>query len=177
MKHPRNQLRRTVGAASATARDIADTFIAAASSQAQIEIAASPNRVWDLLTNIARWPEWNALVEKAVLSGPLHRGSIFRWKSKGFAVTSTLREVTPTRRIEWTGKAFGTRAIHSWEIEETDYGVLLRTAESFDGWLPQLMPRTMQRALDKTLPAWLQEIKAEAERSATQQPPTQTDIL
>jgi uncharacterized protein YndB with AHSA1/START domain len=164
MKHQPNTPRRTDGTASATAPDIADTFRAAASSQAQIEIAASANRVWDLLSSIDRWPQWNALVQKAVLSGPLHAGSIFRWKSKGFAVTSTLREVTPMRRIEWTGTAFGTRAIHWWEIDATDQGVLLRTAESFDGWLPRLIPKTLQRMLDETLPKWLKEIKTEAER-------------
>ena len=89
---------------------------------------------------------------ESVLSGPLHPGSVFRWKSKGFAVTSTLREVTPKRRIAWTGKAFGTRAVHTWEIEESNQGTILKTAESFAGWLPRLMPRAMQRTLDETLP-------------------------
>jgi uncharacterized protein YndB with AHSA1/START domain len=140
------------------------TTVATASSKAEIEIAALPNRVWDLLTNIDRWPAWNGLVQRAVLNGPLHPGSNFRWKSQGLAVTSTLREVTPNRRIVWTGKALGTRAIHAWEIKEIDQGVLLWTAESFDGWLPALMPKTMQRTLDETLPAWLKAIKAEAER-------------
>ena len=136
---------------------------AAASSQAQIQIAATSERVWDLLSNIDRWPTWNSLVQSAVLDGPLHPGSVFKWKSKGLSVVSTLREVVPNRRLTWTGKAFGTRAIHSWDIEETDQGVVLRTAESFNGWLPQLMPKAMQRTLDETLPAWLKAIKSEAE--------------
>jgi uncharacterized protein YndB with AHSA1/START domain len=137
--------------------------IPAASSQAQVDIAASSERVWDLLSNIDRWPQWNALVQAAELSGPLLPGSVFRWKSKGLTIVSTLQDVTPNQRLTWTGKAFGTRAIHTWEIAETDRGVVLRTAESFDGWLPRLMPRSMQRTLDATLPAWLQAIKSEAE--------------
>jgi uncharacterized protein YndB with AHSA1/START domain len=137
---------------------------AAALSQAQVEIAASADRVWDLLSDIDKWPDWNALVQSAVLRGPLRPGSVFKWKSKGLTVISTLQEVTPHRRLAWTGKAFGTRAIHAWEIQETDRGVVLRTAESFDGWLPQLMPKTMQRTLDETLTAWLKVIKSEAER-------------
>ncbi len=136
---------------------------AAASSQAQVEIAASPERVWDLLSNIDRWPKWNTLVQSAVLSGPLHPGSVFRWKSKGLTVISTLQEVMPNRRLTWTGKAFGTRAIHAWEIEGTADGVVLRTAESFAGWLPRLMPKTTHRMLDETLAAWLKAIKSEAE--------------
>jgi uncharacterized protein YndB with AHSA1/START domain len=140
------------------------TGVAAASSQAQIQIAATPERVWDLLSNIDRWPTWNALVQSAVLSGPLRPGSVFKWKSKGMAIMSTLQEVTPNQRLSWTGRAFGTRAIHTWEIEEADRGVVLRTEESFDGWLPKLMPKTMQRTLDETLPSWLKAIKSEVER-------------
>jgi uncharacterized protein YndB with AHSA1/START domain len=135
----------------------------AACSQAQVQIAASPRRVWDLLSNIDRWPQWNALVQAAELRGPLRPGSVFKWKSKGLTIISTLQEVTPDTRLTWTGKALGTQAIHTWEIEPTDQGVLLRTEESFDGWLPRLMPKTMQRTLDETLPAWLQAIKSEVE--------------
>lgn len=164
MTCPRNTPRDMVAASIKTARGVAPDFAAAASSQAHIEIAAPPERVWELLSNIERWPTWNSLVEKAALSGPLHSGSVFSWKSNGFAVTSTLREVTPKRRIAWTGKAFGTRAVHTWELEESNQGTILKTAESFAGWLPKLMPRAMQRTLDQTLPAWLQAIKAEAER-------------
>jgi hypothetical protein len=105
------------------------------------------------------------LVQTAVLSGPLHPGSVFKWTSKGLTIISTLQEVAPNRRLTWTGKAFGTRAIHTWEITETDKGVVLYTAESFDGWLPRLMPGTMQRTLDETLPLWLKAIKSEAERT------------
>ncbi len=164
MKHPQYEPCDMVAAARTPVTGVAPNFVAAAASQAQIEIAAPPQRVWELLSNIERWPRWNSLVQKSVLSGPLHPGSVFRWKSKGFAVTSTLREVTPKRRIAWTGKAFGTRAVHTWEIEESNQGTILKTAESFAGWLPRLMPRAMQRTLDETLPAWLQAIKAEAER-------------
>jgi hypothetical protein len=141
------------------------TGVAAASSQAQIQIAATPERVWDLLSNIDQWPKWNALVQTAKLSGPLRPGSVFKWKSKGLTIISTLREVTPNQRLTWTGNAFGTRAIHTWEIEGTDQGVVLCTAESFNGWLPKLMPKTMQRTLDETLPSWLKAIKSEVERN------------
>jgi uncharacterized protein YndB with AHSA1/START domain len=143
MKHQENAPRDMFAAAMTTPRGVIPDFVAAASSQAQIEIAAPPERVWELLSNIERWTTWNSLVQKSVLSGPLHPGSVFRWKSKGFAVTSTLREVTPKRRLAWTGKAFGTRAVHTWEIEESNRGTILKTAESFAGWFPKLVPRAM----------------------------------
>jgi len=170
MTAPRNASPGRLDAANTTSPGAIPGFVAAAYSEAEIEIAAQPQRVWNLLTRIEQWPAWNALVEKATLSGPLRPGSVFRWSSRGFTVTSTLREVTPSRRIAWTGKAFGTRAFHSWEIEATERGTILRTAEWFGGWLPRMMPGAMQRTLDETLPAWLLAIKAQVERSAAQGP-------
>ena len=46
----------------------------------------------------------------------------------------------------------------------TEQGVVVKTSETFDGWLPRLMPQTMQKKLDETLPAWLEALKLEAER-------------
>jgi hypothetical protein len=57
-----------------------------------------------------------------------------------------------------------TRAFHAWDIVTMEGGSILKTAEWFGGWLPMLMPGTMQRTLDETLTAWRQTIKVEAER-------------
>jgi hypothetical protein len=63
----------------------------------------------------------------------------------------------------WTGKAIGTQAIHAWTFASTPSGVLVSTAESFEGWLVKLMPKAMQKTLDESLTAWLEEIKRKAE--------------
>lgn len=165
MKHQEKPPRKIPATAILLSVLLPTLSVAAVSSQAQIEIATPADRVWELLSGVDRWPTWNPLVQQAVLSGPFQPGSVFKWKSKGLTVISTLQEITANRRLTWTGKAFGTRAIHTWEIVATDHGVELRTAESFDGWLPKLMPKTMQRTLDETLPAWLKAIKSEAERN------------
>ncbi len=135
-------------------------------AEAQTLIAATPERVWTLLTSIDRWPEWNTQVKAARLQGPLQPGTDFHWKSGGIWIRSTLREIRYPSRLSWTGRTFGIRAWHEWELTATAGGVLLRTAESFDGWLPRLMPVTMQRTLDEALPAWLQAIRAAAETAA-----------
>jgi hypothetical protein len=88
---------------------------------------------------------------------------VFRWKSGGFDIRSTFQDVTPTRRLSWTGETLGTRAVHSWTFEATPGGVVVTTTESFDGWLPALAPRMMQKTLDDTLPALLASLKAAAE--------------
>lgn len=136
---------------------------AAVESQAQVVVQAPVDRVWELLTRVERWPRWNAAVQSAELRGSFASGSTFVWRSEGFTVTSTLREIEVSKRLTWTGKAIGTEAVHRWELEETTTGVIVRTSETFDGWLPRLLPRMMQKKLESTLPRWLAALKLAAE--------------
>ncbi len=132
-------------------------------SHSEIRIEAPVERIWSLVTDVDNWPHWNPEVQSAHLEGDLRRGSRFKWKSKGSRVTSTFRDIEPMTRLTWTGVAFGTKAVHSWTFETTDRGVLVTTTETFDGWLPALAPRMMQKTLDDTLPALLASLKAAAE--------------
>jgi uncharacterized protein YndB with AHSA1/START domain len=142
---------------------------AKARSQASITITAPIEKVWALVVDIDHWPQWNKAVEKAHLVGPVARGSVFNWKSGGLGIRSTFQDVVPMQRLSWTGRTVGTSALHSWAFETTDRGVVVTTTESFDGWLPAIMPGTMQKKLDDTLPALLASLKIAAEKDARQQ--------
>lgn len=157
-----------IGAAVALLSTLAGPAALAAEVQARAEITihAPAERVWRLLTGIERWPEWNPAVASAAMQGPLSAGTVFVWKSQGFQVTSTLSEIDSPKRLSWTGSAFGTRAFHLWEIEAVGDTVLVKTFETFDGWVPWLFKSSMQKKLDETLPAWLQALKQAAERRA-----------
>jgi hypothetical protein len=41
---------------------------------------------------------------------------------------------------------------------------MVTTTETFSGWLPSLLPGTLQQQLDDTLPPWLGALKRVAER-------------
>jgi uncharacterized protein YndB with AHSA1/START domain len=132
-------------------------------------IDAPVEKVWGLVVDIDRWPRWNKSVETAHLKGAVARGSMFDWRSGGFGIRSIFQDVVPMKRLSWTGQTLGTSALHSWEFTITGQGVVVTTAETFDGWLPSLMPRTMQKKLDNTLPALLACLKVAAEDSGGQQ--------
>ncbi len=136
---------------------------AKARSQATIMIDAPVEKVWGLVVDIDRWPRWNKSVETAHLKGAVAKGSVFDWRSGGFGIRSTFKDVVPMERLSWTGQTLGTSAMHFWEFTITEKGVVVTTAETFDGWLPSLMPRTMQKKLDDTLPALLASLKVAAE--------------
>jgi uncharacterized protein YndB with AHSA1/START domain len=155
-----------LGAAVALSSTVAGQAAQAAEAQAgaNITIHASAERVWRLLTEVDRWPVWNSAVESAAMQGPLRVGTLFVWKSQGFQVSSTLSEIDRLKRLSWTGSAFGTKAFHLWEIEIVGDTVLVKTYETFDGWVPWLFKASMQKKLDETLPACLQALKQAAER-------------
>jgi uncharacterized protein YndB with AHSA1/START domain len=136
---------------------------APAIAQHEIIIQAPLATVWQILTDIDRWSEWYPLVSQSKLEGSLAPGSRFRWKSGGAAIQSTIREIEPERQLSWTGKALGTQAIHIWKLEPQAEGILVKTEESFEGWLVSFFKGTMQRTLDSSLQAWLTYLKQKAE--------------
>jgi hypothetical protein len=80
-------------------------------STATITIAASPERVWQLLATIDEWPRWNPDVTAAHLDGHLTPGSSFTWTENGFGIESTFLKVEPPRQLAWRGHAVGTDAV------------------------------------------------------------------
>jgi uncharacterized protein YndB with AHSA1/START domain len=139
---------------------------APALARQQVLINASPEKVWQLLSDINHWSAWQPGISSAVLDGALIPGSIFRWKSGGTRIVSQLQEVEPHRRLGWTGKAMGAIAKHLWILEPQNGGVLVRTEESFEGWVVVLLRGMMQKTLDTSLQAWLAQLKKTAESIA-----------
>ena len=126
-------------------------------------IDARPEGVWAILTDIDRWPEWQPGVSRARLEGPLALGSVFRWRANGLSIRSILRDVDPTTRVSWVGKALGTRAVHVWSLTVEGTQTVVHTEESFEGWLPRLIRRAMQKNLEKALRGSLESLKQRAE--------------
>lgn len=133
----------------------------------EIHIAALPERVWALLSDIDRWSSWQPDIAAAQLIGSLAPGSAFKWRSAGTSVSSTLAEVDPPRRLAWTGRAMGAKAKHVWILEPQGSGTTVKTQESFEGLVVVLMKRRMQRLLDGSLEKWLARLKEAAEQSSS----------
>ncbi|MFG2196482.1 SRPBCC family protein [Streptomyces sp. NPDC048639] len=133
----------------------------------EITVDAPRATVWDLHTDIARWPAWQADISTARPDGPLAPGTTFAWETAGLAITSTIEEVEPQRRIVWGGPAHGIDGIHVWTFEETAAGTVVRTAESWNGDPVRSDPDGMRTALHGSLKAWLTALKNAAESAAT----------
>ena len=132
--------------------------------RSEIEIDATPEVVWDVLTAIERWPSWNPDVKTMSMEGPLDEGSVFRWKAGPGTITSTLRRVEPPRLVAWTGKTLGIRAVHFYRLEPRDGGTFVRTEESYEGLVARLLRGSLQKTLDRALADGLGYLKNEAEQ-------------
>lgn len=110
--------------------------------ETRIEIDATPEQVWAVLTDTARFAEWNPFIRE--LSGELAIGSrldvhIQPPGAKGMRFRPTVRAFEPNRELRWLGKV-GVRGLfdgeHRFGLESLPGGRTLFThAETFRGLL------------------------------------------
>ncbi|KAA0117134.1 SRPBCC family protein [Mycolicibacterium sp. P9-22] len=98
--------------------------------QAQIDIAAPPARVWELISDLKRMPHWSPQCRAMKVFGPLRVGAktvnINRRRLLVWPTTSTIIAVEPECRLAFRVDANGTE--WSYELEPIDGGT--RVVES-----------------------------------------------
>ena len=129
----------------------------------EIAIGADIRTVWSVLTDVDRWPDWNADIPKAQLTGPLAVETVFNWETGGFAISTKFTEVTPPERLAWRGDANGIVAIHVWMLAQTKEGTHVSTEESWEGVGLPAPVDTVQAALDSLHIRWLSALKTRTE--------------
>jgi uncharacterized protein YndB with AHSA1/START domain len=130
----------------------------------EIEVATSPQAVWEVLADIESWPSWNPDVKSMSLQGDLAKGSIFRWRAGPGMITSTIQHVEPPRVIAWTGRILGIKAKHVYRLEPRGGGTFVHTEESYEGLVARLLRSSLQKTLEKGLSDGLRYLKNETER-------------
>jgi Polyketide cyclase / dehydrase and lipid transport len=130
----------------------------------EIEVAASPEAAWAVLTAVEGWPSWNPAVKSVSFEGALDEGAEFRWRAGPGTIRSTISDIDAPRRIAWTGTSLGIKAIHVHTLDPRNGGTLVRTEESYDGLVARLLRGRLQRMLDDALQSELEHLKTETER-------------
>jgi len=140
---------------------------APAIAEGEIQIAAPPETVWEVISDIAAWPSWNTDVKSMKLEGPVAPSTTFRWKAGSSSLVSTLKVVDPPREIAWTGVTMGIHAVHVFGFESSDGGTRARSEESFRGLIPSVLRGYSRRVLQRGIDRILAMLKAEAERRSS----------
>jgi len=141
---------------------------APAIASGKILIHANIDIVWELMSDIERWPEWNPDITEVTLDGKLEPGVTFRWKSGPGTIKSTLREIRKPEIIGWSGKILGITALHVWRIDSQNGVTRVSTEESWEGLLARLFKGWSTKTIQEAINSGLQHLKTAAESKTSQ---------
>jgi hypothetical protein len=136
----------------------------------EIIIQASPEKVWQTLTNLDQYPEWNPFIHHAIGAAEIGKtvDIDFEPDSKGLKLHCTVVTAEPNRQLCWRYHVILPglfRGEHSFTIEPMgDNQVRFIDREVFHGWLVPLQAKDIDtntkrgfEEMDKAL-----KIRAEA---------------
>jgi uncharacterized protein YndB with AHSA1/START domain len=101
-------------------------------------INAGVNEVWETLTDLTCWKDWNrGLTDAAGETGRLASGEAFSFCIRPFLFPVRLRpvieEVSPNERLVWKGRKFGIFSRHEFQLRQTQEGVRVTSRETLRG--------------------------------------------
>jgi hypothetical protein len=117
---------------------------------ATIEIAAPPQQVWAVLTDLASYPEWNPVFREA--SGQLTPGNRITITSTqpetGHTMTVKVKVLSaePATELRWTSSVLGImNSEHSFILSPTIDGTQLVQTQTYRGLFTRFPPKTVSR--------------------------------
>ena len=139
--------------------------------RSEIEIQASAERVWQLLTDFPSFPQWNPFIRKA--SGAIRVGErlevyIQPSGASGMTFRPTVLKAEPNRELRWLGHLLISGLFdgeHSFTIEPLGEGrVRFTQREVFTGLLVPLFARGLDTDTRRGFEEMNQALKARAEQ-------------
>lgn len=134
---------------------------------AEIEIAAPPSRVWDVLSDVERWGEWTPTIGAAVPLGdaPLRVGSRVRLQQP--KLRTTVWEVTswePGRAFTWKSTNAGLSIVADHVITPIPSGSLYTARLQYAGLLSGFVGRWYGGLIDRYIELEMKGLKERCER-------------
>ncbi len=138
--------------------------------QAEIEIQASAEQVWEVLTDFAAYRDWNPFIVQA--SGTALRGHRLeldmRLNDRTMTFRPQVREADPGRKLRWLGRLLMPGLFdgeHSFTIQPTAPGqVRLIQREEFRGLLAPLLLAMIAKPTLASFHQMNQALKARVEQ-------------
>ena len=133
------------------------------------DVAAPPDRVWAVMSDIERWPQWTPSVTsiRPLSKGPLGLGSraLIRQPKLPPAVWKVVAH-EPGRSFTWTSGAPGLRVTAHHFIEPTAQGTRVTLSLRFGSLLGPLFGRLTRGLNDRYLGLEAKGLKRRSEESA-----------
>jgi hypothetical protein len=119
--------------------------------RSHIEIDAEPEDVWEVLTDLGSYPEWNPFIRQ--IEGDIQRGATLRVliqppNQRGMTFKPKVLTAEPNQELRWLGRLFVPGVFdgeHTLSIEAAGQGhVRFNQRETFRGFLVPVMRRMLQ---------------------------------
>lgn len=139
----------------------------------EIHIAAAPDAVWSVTTDVERWPTWTPTVTSVarIDRGPFRLGSVARIKQPAQPVAYwTVTEFVEGRRFAWETRRPGLRLKGAHELTPDKTGTTNRLRVEVKGALAFFFGPLLRLAIRNALAAENNGLKARCERSLARPP-------
>lgn len=137
----------------------------------EIEIAASPERVWQILTDFGSYPEWNPFIRSVKGKACRCARLVARIQppgSKGITMRPTIIRIDPNHQLRWYGCLWLPWLFdgeHVFTIEPIDSGkVRFIHCERFTGVLVPFVWKSLNNGTRKGFEEMNQALKSRAEQ-------------
>lgn len=122
--------------------------------QTSIDIAAPIQRVWAVMKDVERWPEWTETVRsvKRLEDGPLRVGSKVRiYQPRLLPAVFNVVSLEEGKGFTWVTRSGGVTATADHRVEPVGGGTRASLSVKFEGWLAPLMGRMMKKLTNEYL--------------------------
>jgi uncharacterized membrane protein len=131
-----------------------------------IDVQAPVDRVWEVLRDVERWPEWASTVTsvRRLDDGPLAVGTRARIEQPRIPPTEyVVTELEPGQSFTWVATGPGVRTTARHVLEERDGRTRVTLAVEQAGLVGRLMGRFYRGLTDRYLATEAEGIKARSE--------------
>ena len=137
--------------------------------ETRIQISASPEKVWSILTDFETYPEWNPFITNA--QGQIKVGAkltidLSPPRTKAMVFKPVVKSVVENREFSWIGHFLFPGIFdgeHIFNIKPTESGCLFIQKENFSGLLLPLLWKSLDKDTREGFEQMNQALKEKAE--------------